>query len=79
VSAWLVPDRFSQNVAISVLSVIFNPIIAGFVLDQYGAARRRKNRPTTNLATFAGGAAFALGFSLARFLLTVPWNPFGSS
>jgi hypothetical protein len=74
VSAWLIPHRFSQNDAISLLSVILNPIAAGFVLNFYGAARRRRNRPTTNLATFVGGASFAFGLSLARFLLLVVWR-----
>jgi hypothetical protein len=75
-SAWLLPYRWSQNDAISVLSVILNPIAAGFVLNYYGAARRRRKRPTTNLATFVGGMSFAFGLSLARFLLLVVWKAF---
>ena len=75
-SAWLLPYRFSQNDAISVLGVILNPIAAGFALNYYGASRRRRNRPTTNLATFVGGVSFAFGLSLTRFLLLVVWKVF---
>jgi hypothetical protein len=70
-SAWIFPVRLSQNDAVTTLSVILNPMAAGFAMQQYGAFRVRRNKSTTNLATFLGGFAFAAGVSATRFLLVV--------
>jgi hypothetical protein len=75
-SAWIFPYRFTQSDALSILGVIANPIAAGLAMRWYGAARRKAGKSTTNLATFVGGASFALGVSLSRFLLIIVWNVF---
>lgn len=45
------------------------PILVGTLMLGFGVWRRMKGKTTTSLATFWGGAAFAFGIALARFLL----------
>ena len=45
------------------------PILVGTLMLGFGVWRRMKGKTTTSLATCWGGAAFAFGIALARFLL----------
>jgi hypothetical protein len=67
-SAWLLPQPVLSPFLFPGLSVIVAPVGAGFAMAIWGEYRRAKGHPTTNLATWFGGAALALGLSLARFL-----------
>ncbi len=62
------PNRFFRPGPIPGLSLILSPLAAGATMHAWGELRRRSGRVTTNLATFAGGAAFAFGTALVRFL-----------
>jgi hypothetical protein len=68
VSLWVWPDRFFPPGPIPGLSLILSPLAAGATMHGWGKLRRNSGHVTTNLATFAGGAAFAFGTALVRFL-----------
>lgn len=68
-SALVLPRRFSSDDAVSALGVLLNPLLFGLFAFWYGDRKRRRERSTTNLATFWGGTLFALGFSAARLLV----------
>jgi len=50
------------------VSLLVSPLVMGLVMHIWGGLRRAYGHRTTNLATFHGGAAFALGVALVRFL-----------
>ena len=64
--AW--PDRLFRPGPVPGLSLILGPVCVGAVMHGWGLLRRRRGHETTNLATFPGGAAFALGTALVRFI-----------
>ena len=64
--AW--SERFFEPGPIPGLSLLLSPICAGVAMHVWGAYRRTRGHVTTNLATFLGGAAFAPGTALVRFL-----------
>lgn len=66
VLAFVFPEPLSKHEAVTILGVILNPIGFGLLSHLYGQHRRRLGRSTTNLATFWGGAAFALGIAVVR-------------
>lgn len=67
---WLIfPEPFSKHEAVTILGVFLNPIGFGLLSHLYGEHRRRRGSRTTNLATFWGGLAFALGMSATRAVL----------
>jgi hypothetical protein len=51
------------------ISLVLSPAGTGAAMQWWGKHRRSCGKATTNLATWHGGAAFAFGFSLIRFLL----------
>jgi hypothetical protein len=67
--AWALPRRVLPIMAIPGLSLILSPLGAAFVMEWWGRRRRAGGHPATNLASWYGGAAFALGAALARYLL----------
>ena len=62
------PNRFFEPGPIPGLSLLLSPLGAGVAMYAWGAYRQTRGHVTTNLATFLGGAAFALGTALVRFL-----------
>jgi hypothetical protein len=67
-SLLLWPDRIFQPGPIPGISLLLSPLGAGVALHAWGVYRRRSGHVTTNLATFVGGAAFAFGTALVRFV-----------
>jgi hypothetical protein len=67
-SGWLVPYRLVRPGPFPGVSVFLAPIVSGVAMHSFGRYRRAYGHVTTNLATFYGGAAFAFGASLVRFL-----------
>jgi hypothetical protein len=67
-SAWLLPYRIVQPGPFPGLSLVLAPLVSGLAMHLFGKYRRANGHVTTNLATFFGGAAFALGASLVRFV-----------
>jgi hypothetical protein len=67
-SLFLWPTAFWKPGPIPGLSLILGPLGTGATMHVWGKSRRAGGHVTTNLATFAGGAAFAFGSALVRLL-----------
>ena len=67
-SLFVWPARVFEPGPIPGLSLILSPLGAGLAMHAWGEYRRSRGHVTTSLATFPGGAAFALGTALVRFL-----------
>jgi hypothetical protein len=67
-SGWLLPYHLVRPGPFPGISVFLAPVVAGVAMHVFGKYRRAQGHETTNLATFHGGAAFALGASFVRFL-----------
>jgi hypothetical protein len=52
------------------MSLLVSPICVGMILSVWGRYRRERGYTTTNLATFSGGAAFAFGSAVVRYIWT---------
>jgi hypothetical protein len=59
------PTRFLQPGPLPGVSVIVSPLVTGLVMQQYG---RWRGPESSYLATFWGGACFAFGMALVRFV-----------
>lgn len=68
VSVWAWPQRVVAVVHLPGISLILAPLVAGAAMHLWGTVLRRRGETPTNMATFLGGAAFALGVALVRFL-----------
>jgi hypothetical protein len=67
-SVWIHPAHFVQGHKLR-LAVLFGaPIAAGVGMHVYGRTKRRRGKPPNSLATFGGGAIFAFGLHLIRYL-----------
>lgn len=66
-SLWLWPQRLLRSGPVPGLSLLLSPVAGGAAMEAWGRYRRGGGHATTNLATFLGGAAFALGYAMARF------------
>ena len=60
-------ERLTPAVGFPGLSLFLVPLIAGGVMHFWGEYRRSRAHPSSNLATFYGGAAFGFGFAAVRF------------
>ena len=69
VSVLVLSERILQPGPVRGLSLILSPVCSGVLMSLWGRHRRAHNHAITNLATWYGGAAFAFGISLVRFLL----------
>jgi len=67
-SLFVWPQRVIKPGPVPGLGLLISPLCVGGVMHAWGTYRRVLGHITTNLATFAGGAAFALGSALVRFL-----------
>ena len=69
VSAYVMPDPLIPTGRFRGISLILAPLVTGTIMKIIGERRREQLKPVRVLATFWGGSAFALAFSLTRFLL----------
>jgi len=69
VSALLVPHRLISWKIAPVISLLVAPAVVGVFLHWFGIWRRRRGHATSHLATFYGGASFAFGSAVARYLM----------
>jgi len=65
VTSLLWPTRIIQTAAVPGASLLLSPLLTGLVMDQYGRWLKGNG---SYLATFSGGALFAFGMALVRFL-----------
>jgi hypothetical protein len=62
------PTRIIGPWRVPGLSLVFGPLISGFVMHRYGQWRDARDGSQSFIATFWGGALFAFGMTLVRFL-----------
>ncbi len=68
ISIWLWPERLLRGGPVPGLSLLVSPLAGGAAMEAWGRFRRGRGHETTNLATFLGGAAFALGYAVVRLM-----------
>jgi hypothetical protein len=68
-SGVVMPDRLLPRPQTPGFSLIGGPLFSGYAMHAWGTLRRERGHATSSLATFWGGAAFALGAALGRFVL----------
>ena len=68
ISILFFPRMLVQPSNIPGLSLIATPLVTGLALHTWGDYRQRNGKKTTILATFKGGAIFAFGTALVRFI-----------
>jgi hypothetical protein len=62
------PNRALRNTERTGLSLVLSPLCVGWLLERWGRWRTDRGHSISNLATFGGGAAFAFGMALVRFM-----------
>lgn len=75
ISVGALPEVFLPRLQVRGLSLLLSPAIAGAIMQAHGDWRRRRNLPTTLLATFWGGATFAFFVALSRLVMLVMFEP----
>ena len=65
----VIPDRVFPRPPVPGLSLVLGPIAAGGMMHALGRAQAANGRTGSRLATFWGGALFAVTSSLVRLLL----------
>lgn len=68
ISLLMWPARFIRQTIVPGTSLVIGPLLSGAAMHWWGDFRRTQGHSPTNLATFYGGAAFALGVALVRFI-----------
>jgi len=68
-SAVAVPHRLLVWKVAPALSIVGGPLLVGACLRWFGAWRSRHGHRPSSLATLLGGASFAFGYSVARYLI----------
>jgi len=69
ISVILIPSQFIRLHTIPGLSMILVPILTGLSMKMWGIFRGKRGKDPIHLATFWGGAIFAFGTTLSRFIL----------
>lgn len=69
VSTFVLPERLLPRPRTAGFSLVLAPVVSGTSMHAWGSYRRERCHPTSALATFWGGAAFALGAALGRFVI----------
>ena len=67
--ALLLPHRLVPTFRFPGLSLVLSPIGVGLLMHLFGTWRRKRGAVPTSLATFWGGAIFAFGMALVRWLM----------
>lgn len=71
VTCWILPHPLLRPVPLfPKLSLVLAPLATGAAMHVYGSWRRRRGGDPSLLATFWGGAIFALAMGLARSVCT---------
>lgn len=62
------PSGVFQPGPVSGLSLLMSPLVTGMIMDRYGEWRESRGSSRSFIATFWGGALFAFGMALVRFV-----------
>jgi hypothetical protein len=66
-SLWLMPHLFIQSEPLRFVNLIVTPVLSGAVMGWMGSWRRRHDKSTVRLETFAYGFCFAFAMAVVRF------------
>jgi hypothetical protein len=69
------PNRVLPFGRIPGASLVLSPLLAGVIMEYFGRWRRARGGSPSLISTFWGGALFAFGLALTRFLLVPAMNP----
>lgn len=69
VTTLVLPGRVILSGGLPGSSLILSPVLSGMLMDAYGRWRASRGATRSKIATFWGGALFAFGMALVRFLL----------
>jgi hypothetical protein len=67
-SVWIHPGHFVRRAPFRLAILLGAPIVAGIAMRAYGRSKRHRGKTPSSLATFTGGAVFAFGLHLVRYL-----------
>jgi len=65
----LLPYRLFEVGVLPGSSIVFSPLITGFVMEAYGRRRVRRGLSRSYFSSFWGAAAFAFAMSVVRFAM----------
>lgn len=65
-SCLVAPERLLGPAPLPGMSLVVLPVLGGVTMWFWGSSRRHSDKRITHLATWYGGASFALGYALGR-------------
>lgn len=68
VTSLVVPFRIFPSTPLRGASLLLSPLATGAAMSVYGRWKERRGRERSFLASFWGGALFAFGMALVRFI-----------
>lgn len=68
ITRFIWPARIFQPGPVRGVTLFLSPLVTGVVMDRYGEWREGLGASRSYIATFWGGALFAFGMALVRFL-----------
>jgi hypothetical protein len=68
-TSFVLPNRILELYGIRGASILISPIVTGSLMQRYGVWCDEHGRARSHLATFWGGALFALSMAAVRFQL----------
>jgi hypothetical protein len=76
-SVLILPTRVVSRPFVPGISLAISPIVTGIAMQRVGDFWRDRGKSAPALFSFRGGAIFAFGMALARFvLIELEWRPF---
>lgn len=70
-TSWVLPTRLLSRPTVPGASMVVSPLLNGALMHYYGSWQARHHGRSSAIANFWGGALFALGFAVVRFLTVV--------
>lgn len=69
ISTWIIPYRLFNLNIVNGLSIFISPLVTGLIMKVWGGWRESNGKYISHISTFWGGAIFAFGTALTRWLL----------
>jgi hypothetical protein len=68
VSLWLMPNLFIRSMPLRFVNLVVTPLLSGATMGWIGSWRRRHDKTTLRLESFAYGFCFAFSMAVVRFV-----------
>lgn len=62
------PDRVLLSGLLAGINLVLSPLVVGWALHRWGVFRQSRGHWTSGIASFWGGASFAFGTAIVRFV-----------